>query len=98
LIRSDEGAPDPGWCSAHGAVRRAAWSFCRARASTRRCSARPVMPRPRSPTPRPDAWLELAARGAGSSCGPASSCVVKSTRVPGGGGCPPDEGILGTEN
>jgi hypothetical protein len=26
-IHSDEGAPDPGWCPAHGALRRAAWEF-----------------------------------------------------------------------
>jgi hypothetical protein len=27
LIHSDEGAPDPGWCPAHGALWRAAWEF-----------------------------------------------------------------------
>ena len=27
LIHSDEGAPDPGWCPAHRALRRAAWEF-----------------------------------------------------------------------
>ena len=27
FMHSDEGAPDPGWCPAHVALRRAAWEF-----------------------------------------------------------------------
>jgi hypothetical protein len=79
--------PPPQYMSEHP---RAAWlgPECsgRARASTRRCSARPVMPRLRSPVPRARRLAgpgSHAARAASDSCGavadPASPSVEKAT-------------------
>jgi hypothetical protein len=72
------------WCPAHGALRQAAWIFWQEARQHKEVlgedeDAPGPLPTPTGPTL--GAWPEFAARAAGSSCGPVSSCVAKATEV-----------------